>query len=129
MDKLIIFLFGLVSIHAFTPYLAHGHSWMAPKVEAQKVNPYPATETSIESGKVLFAEMCAYCHGDQGTGLSKEITDLKSDTPNLPERLKTHTDGDFHWKIRTGKGEMPSFDDAFTEDEIWHIINYIKSDK
>ena len=38
-----------------------------------------------------------------------------------------HTDGDFFWKIQNGKGEMPSFKEDLSGNDIWNVINYIKS--
>jgi mono/diheme cytochrome c family protein len=38
-----------------------------------------------------------------------------------------HTDGDFAWKIATGKNAMPGWRTSFTEDQIWDIVNFIQS--
>ena len=103
------------------------HSWMAPKDAAKKQNPTPLDQISTSKGKEIYANNCAYCHGDNVKGLSTEITGLQKNTPNLVMRLKTHTDGDFHWKIQNGKNEMPSFKDNLSEKEIWDVINFIRS--
>lgn len=50
------------------------------------------------------------------------------ETPNLKQRLKTHSDGDFFWKINEGRGQMPSFKDELSDEEKWYIINYIKQE-
>ena len=39
-----------------------------------------------------------------------------------------HPDGDFFWKIQEGRGDMPSFNDDLSEEQIWEIINYIRSE-
>ncbi|WP_163337759.1 cytochrome c [Desulfopila sp. IMCC35008] len=78
--------------------LCFAHSWMAPEIEAQKSNPIPISTESVQQGQALFAELCGSCHGTNAAGMSKEETGLNKDTPNLPTRLKTHTDGDFHWE-------------------------------
>lgn len=117
---------GLVVI-GFSPTLLNAHSWMAPKHEATQRDPRPADQQSIQSGQALFVESCAQCHGADGLGLPATTTQLGSDTPNLPQRLKSHTDGDFHWKIRTGRGEMPAFEKDLSADEIWDIIHFIRS--
>lgn len=67
------------------------------------------------------------CHGDTGKGLDSRSTGLTQHTPNLPERLENHSEGDFHWKIKTGRREMPSFDGDLSDTDVWNIINWIKS--
>lgn len=102
------------------------HSWMAPENEAKRENPVKISNESKAIGKELFIDLCSSCHGINGTGLKKQETGLSKDTPGLPSRLSTHSDGDFHWKIKNGKGEMPSFSDELTDTEVWHIINFLK---
>ena len=38
-----------------------------------------------------------------------------------------HSDGDLAWKIATGRDEMPSWIEDFSESEIWDLVNYIKT--
>ena len=103
------------------------HSWMAPEKEAARKNPVPPSEESVIKGRGLFEANCQDCHGRAAKGLSKGESGLSKDTPDLSKRLKTHSDGDFHWKIIHGKGEMPSFEDEIPEKDIWDIVNYIKT--
>jgi mono/diheme cytochrome c family protein len=103
------------------------HNWIAPKNEANTQNPIPQSQNSVNEGEKLFNNLCSYCHGKQAKGLDTSKTGLTKKTPNLLKRLSSHSDGDFHWKIRTGKGEMPPFENEVLNDEIWHIINYLKS--
>ena len=58
--------------------------------------------------------------------MKAEEVELDIDAPNLKQRLKTHTDGDFFWKIDEGRGDMPSFKDELSNEQKWHIINYIR---
>lgn len=120
-------IFVISILYTFSAGYAFAHSWMAPADEAKKNNPIASSKDSIANGKVIFDNKCIYCHGNGAKGSSKNATGLSKDTPNLVKRLKTHTDGDFHWKIINGKGEMPSFQKDLTYEEIWDIINYIKS--
>jgi len=103
------------------------HSWMAPENEAKMKNPIQISDESTSNGQTLFTDLCLSCHGLGAVGLSKEETGFKKDTPNLSNRLKTHSDGDFHWKILNGKADMPSFKDELSEKEVWDVINYIKT--
>lgn len=106
---------------------ASAHSWMAPEGEASRMNPVEKTRDSVEKGAKLFGDFCAFCHGQDAKGLKKQETGLSMDTPDLPARLATHSDGDFHWKILNGKGDMPSFEGQISETDVWHVINFLKS--
>lgn len=103
------------------------HEWMAPKEAAQLTNPLVSNEAIIVSGKELYQENCGYCHGDALEGLTAEQAGLTKAPPNLKVRFKNHSVGDLFWKIQKGRGDMPSFKDDLSEDEIWTILHYIGS--
>lgn len=124
MNLLHLFTFLLI---LFLQKPCFAHNWMAPEDAAKRKNPLPITNESVTKGQSLFTEFCASCHGINASGISSTETGLSVDTPNLPNRLKTHTDGDFHWKILNGKGDMPSFKEELSEKETWDIVNYIRS--
>jgi mono/diheme cytochrome c family protein len=117
------FTFILVTILAFD---CMSHGWMAPKEAAEMKNPIALDAESARRGKAIYLENCAACHGENIEGMKAEDVGLGMDTPNLIERLNTHADGDFFWKIQQGKGDMPSFKDNLSENQIWDVINYIK---
>lgn len=122
-----IYLLSLLLPTLFLHNLCFAHSWMAPESEASRLNTIPFSIESVEQGQTLFNSLCASCHGIGATGIPKEDTGLDKDTPDLPKRLMTHTDGDYHWKILNGNSDMPSFKDELSEEETWYIINYIRS--
>ena len=117
-----LFLIGLATIQVMA------HSWMAPKEAAEVKNPIVLDAESARKGKDAYLDLCAACHGENLEGLKAEEAGLDIDTPNLKQRLKTHTDGDFFWKINEGRGEMPSFKDELSDDEKWQIIYYIRKE-
>ena len=106
---------------------AAAHGWMAPEKFQEMQNPVPAGSASVEQGRVLFKDFCAGCHGGEGKGLPAAATGLQADTPDLKTRLASHSDGDFFWKIRNGRGLMPSFEEVLEDDEVWQIIHFIRS--
>jgi mono/diheme cytochrome c family protein len=103
------------------------HSWVAPQEAAKIANPVAPTPSSIDNGREPFLRFCARCHGLDAKGLPAAKTRLKHDTPDLLQRLTQHSDGDFHWKTKNGKDEMPSFADDLSDADIWDLINYLKS--
>ncbi len=122
------FLTTLLVALCLTTGIAIAHEWMAPERFGKTQNPVQMTAESIAKGKELFLDNCAVCHGDTGVGLSAKEAGLEKNTPNLKKRLSTHSDGDFFWKIQTGRGEMPGFKEDLNDQEIWDVINFIKSE-
>lgn len=103
------------------------HGWMAPQEEAVMENPLAGDTAAVAGGARVYGEFCGQCHGERGQGLDKDATGLHRDTPSLIEGLKAHGPGDFHWKVRTGKGEMPRFADELSAEEIWSVVSYLQS--
>ena len=122
----LLHIFIAILIFFFIFATSYAHNWMAPEDEAKKINPVPITLKSIQKGKELYEDNCSFCHGENAIGRKREETGLSKDTPNLVKRIKNHSDGDFHWKIKNGKGDMPSFKDELSDNEIWHVINFMK---
>lgn len=102
--------------------------WMAPEQQAHAENPVPVDKNSVVRGKKLFLQNCSVCHGENAEGLDAQSVGLEKSPPNLKEGIKMHPDGDFFWKIQEGRGDMPSFNDDLSEEQIWEIINYIRSE-
>ena len=105
----------------------NAHSWKAPREAADKKNPVEMSKSSIESGRGLYGEYCAGCHGMKADGQGPVGVYLKTKPPDLRQRAKSHSDGDLFWKIQHGKGDMPSFEKKLQDKEIWNITNYLRS--
>lgn len=102
--------------------------WKAPARAARKVNPVPADATSLKAGKALYAAECLDCHGGRGAGDGPGARDLKSPVPDLSKPdLWRQTDGELFWKLSSGRGDMPGFDDMLSEEERWHVLNYSRA--
>ena len=100
---------------------------MAPETYQTMENPIAKTADSIRQGKELFAQHCASCHGAFGEGDGPAAAQLTPKPANLREMADQHPDGDFFWKIAQGRGAMPAWKGVLTEEQIWHLVNYIKS--
>mgnify|MGYP001602916783 FL=1 len=102
--------------------------WVAPARAAKKKNPVAADAASIAKGKVLYVKECASCHGDTGKGDGSAVKDLekKPEDLTLPKTLN-QMDGALLWKLTEGRKPMPSFDKTFSEEDRWHVINYLRT--
>jgi mono/diheme cytochrome c family protein len=99
-----------------------------PPEAAAKQNPVKPGPESLAKGKKLYGYDCAMCHGEKGDGKGDMASDMKNVTNFTdPEALKNRADGELFYVIRHGKGEMPPEGDRAKDDDIWHLVNYVRS--
>ena len=98
---------------------------------AKLTNPVAADATSIGAGQKLFAQQCAGCHGDAGHGDGKMGAELTPKPSNLSDADWKHgaTDGEIFTVVRDGVKTTPmkSFKSKLTTDQIWQVVNYMRS--
>jgi mono/diheme cytochrome c family protein len=112
---------ALVSAHEKT-------GWIAPAEAKKMKNPVKATKASIQKGKEIYEKKCSLCHGEKGDGKGPASARLNPKPTNFKESHgEKMTDGEHFWKITTGRGGMPSFAKDLTEEERWHVINYVNT--
>ena len=99
---------------------------------AKLKNPVAATPESIAAGQQLYARNCASCHGRNGQG--GPGNDLIPAAPSLLGDGWAHgsTDGEIFTNIKAGVApdfNMVPFKDRLKDDDIWNLVNYIRSIK
>jgi mono/diheme cytochrome c family protein len=107
--------------------------------EAARIkNPVAATPESIAAGKKIYTEFgCGTCHGANGEGgLTPSITEDRGlpPPPDLIDDTWAHggSDGEVYTTIREGVGPdyiMGPFKDRLKDNDIWNIINFLRSQK
>jgi mono/diheme cytochrome c family protein len=116
-------IFSFVSISAQTP---------GGNPEAKKLkNPVKATPQSIAVGKELYAKSCRGCHGPDGKGEGPGAP-KDSHPSNLTDQEWTRgsSDGEIYAVLRDGAGPkfiMRGYKSRMTEQELWSIVNYLRS--
>jgi mono/diheme cytochrome c family protein len=100
-----------------------------PPEAAAKQNPVKPGPESLAKGKKLYGYDCAMCHGKGGDGKGDMASDIKNVTDfTNPEALKMRSDGELFYITRNGKGEdMPPEGDRAKDDDVWNLVNYIRS--
>ena len=92
------------------------------------VNPVQATGSSIAIGRSLYVNNCARCHGADGRGDGPDAAALGVPPADFRQHIPYHTDTFFFQVISNGLGNfMPPFADQITEEERWHLINFLKA--
>ena len=92
-------------------------------------NPIPSSHDSIARGREIFQQNCSVCHGPEGAGDGPAASAL----PVRPEDLSTiasppvFPDGVVAYLIANGVNGMPAWKTVLTENQIWDVLNYIRS--
>ncbi len=93
-------------------------------------NPFLPDENSLQIGKQLFEQNCVVCHGPAGRGNGPAASQLPFLPPDFGSgHLDIHTDGDIFYWIQNGplpNSPMPAFKGKLTDDQIWHLVNYVR---
>lgn len=92
------------------------------------VNPVPIDAASIARGKLVFARVCAGCHGPAGRadaptvlrGVPPPPTLIRPETRALP-------DGEVFHALTFGRKNMPSAALQTSRDDRWKTIHYLRT--
>jgi mono/diheme cytochrome c family protein len=113
---------------AALPILRAGGEWSVPPSALAQKNPLSGNSPSIVQGKRIFENRCTFCHGSKGKGDGPAATDLDPRPSDLSKPgILAQSDGVLFWKISEGKKPMPAYKTKLSEEERWHIINYVRS--
>ena len=94
-----------------------------------KGSPFPLTQESVEIGRATYNTTCATCHGKTGRGDGPTSPTLNPQPADLAIHVPLHTDNELYSFISNGiEGtSMVAQLGNLTSDEIWHIVNYIRT--
>ena len=90
-------------------------------------NPIAASADSIAMGRSLFMQNCTQCHGTTGHGDGELAGTLPVRPADMRQHIPYHSDKFFFLVMSNGLGTiMPSFAGQLTDDERWHILNFLR---
>ncbi len=102
--------------------------WMAPASANNMKNPVAKTPVSIQDGRKIFNKECSSCHGPKGLGNGPKAGDLNIQPSNLASHLvQSQSDGAIFWKITTGNKPMPTFRTAYSDQDRWNLVNFVRT--
>jgi mono/diheme cytochrome c family protein len=106
------------------------HQAPIPADYSELTNPVEADEASLARGAEVYAT-CAVCHGDTGLGDGAAGAALDPAPVNIAHTSQMMSDAYFFWRISEGGEDfgtlMPAWQDAFDDETIWDLINYIQA--
>jgi mono/diheme cytochrome c family protein len=100
---------------------------------AHKINPLSMTAETIEAGKKLYNQSCAYCHGTTGLGDGPGGKNLNPPPTNIAafNKMPLATDGYIYWTVAEGGvpigTPMPAYKGLLKQNQIWEIITYLRT--
>ena len=99
--------------------------------EAQAIvrNPIAPTSDSVAAGQVVYERYCQSCHGINGHGDGPGAAGLEPPPADLAVHVPLHADADIFGFISSGieATSMVGLGDSLTDDEIWHVINFVRA--
>ena len=93
----------------------------APAKARESKNPYEGDPDAVLTGKKLYLQHCAECHGKNARGMRNAVN-LR--TP----QVQNATAGELVWFLRNGnlRHGMPPWS-GLPEERRWQIVTYLKS--
>ena len=96
---------------------------------APERNPIPPTSESVAAGLSLYTTHCYQCHGTGGLGDGPASAGLNPPPADLIVHVPLHPDRALYDFIHDGieGAAMPALGETLSDDEVWHIVNYIRT--
>ena len=102
-------------------------AWLAPASADSLKNPLAVSQESISKGEELYNMYCFSCHGDTGYGDGPAGGSMGIRPANFhDQKVIKQKDGALFWKLTNGKGNMPPFKEALTEEQRWQLIVFLR---
>lgn len=106
-------------------------SLVIPDEARRRANPVPASDEVRREGLAHFADHCAICHGNDGSGDTEIGRGLYPKPPDLRQPATQQlTDGELFYIIEHGVPltGMPAFGIGSAEGEAgsWHLVHFIR---
>lgn len=100
-----------------------------PAEAGKEVNPIKPTPAGLAQGKKIYGYECEMCHGTDGSGKTDLAEQMKLKMADFRDAasLKNITDGELFSLIKNGKGGMPPEGDRVKTDDVWNLVNYVRS--
>lgn len=102
-----------------------------PETQKQMRNPVPATDEILAEARVHFADHCANCHGNDGSGSTLIGQNFYPRTPDLTKReTQSFSDGELFYIIHNGVRftGMPAWGKGRPEPDLdsWKLVHFIR---
>ena len=102
-----------------------------PETQKQMRNPVPATDEILAEARVHFADHCANCHGNDGSGSTLIGQNFYPRTPDLTKsETQSFSDGELFYIIHNGVRftGMPAWGKGRPDPDLdsWKLVHFIR---
>ena len=100
-----------------------------PRSARDMRNPVPLTSQVLAEGREHFADHCAICHGNDGSGDTEVGRGLYPRAPDMRQpATQSLPDGELFYIIENGVRltGMPAWASHEGTDENWHLVHFIR---
>jgi mono/diheme cytochrome c family protein len=130
MKTLKLMLVSSLLIFYCISLVAQPKPWVVPGNFKTMKNPVAVGDASTKAGLALYTKNCASCHGKAGLGDGVKARSLKDFPGDFSKAdFQTQTDGDLFFKTKTGRAEMPKYEGKLTDNDLWNVVNYMRTFK
>lgn len=100
--------------------------WIAPAFADSIISPYPFTPQVINEGEKLYNIYCVSCHGQDGLG-NGQPGRFEIEPANFHDKkFVNQSNGAIFWKLTNGRGVMPAYNHALSDEKRWQIVAYLR---
>jgi mono/diheme cytochrome c family protein len=100
-----------------------------PAAERNARNPFTATPEVLKEGREHFADHCATCHANDGSGATEMGPNFYPKVPDMRQSpTQNLTDGQIHYIIQNGVRftGMPAWGAIHSDDDTWKLVIFIR---
>jgi mono/diheme cytochrome c family protein len=112
---------------SFIPQPKPGKPWQVPKEFKSMKNPQKSDAESLKIGKAEYNKSCKSCHGMKGLGDGPKAKTLKTSSGDFSKDFKGQSDSDLFYKTKFGRDEMPGYEKKISDEDLWHLVNYMRT--
>jgi mono/diheme cytochrome c family protein len=114
-----------------TALARRARAWAIPADYSRRRNPVTSSDESVRNGLEHFADHCATCHANDGSGDTDMGRGLFPPAPDMRQAATQDlTDGEIFYIIEHGVRftGMPAWGNGTAEGEesSWHLVNFIR---
>jgi len=111
-------------------FARHARRLSIPSDARNMHNPLPASDENLKAGRNHFADHCASCHANDGSGDTMYGNGLYPKPPDLTKsETQNLSDGELFWIIENGVRftGMPAFGGGHgSKDDSWRLVLFIR---
>jgi mono/diheme cytochrome c family protein len=125
----VLTMMGITLIN-FTVSSQQPKPWDVPANYKTMKNPVAQGDESNKAGLALYTKYCASCHGKTGLGDGVKARMLKDFPGDFSGAFyQDQTDGEHFYKTKFGRNDMPKYEGKLSDDNIWKMVNYMRTFK